>query len=213
MSLSIIKNLMNKLELIKSMIETYIDKQDMLVSTQRFLVEVLETIDVVEEVKPKKERKKKVPVVNEVIPVLDHIQISCDASIKNNPGGPASVGVVIRIPGKDVIKFSKIVPANTNNEAEYDAVYSGLEHIAHLHNGINKEIVVYSDSQLVVNQLTGKFKISEENKSLARRASTIHELARELPVPVRIEWLPRNSTPDLAEANYLAQDALGVPRH
>ena len=137
---------------------------------------------------------------------------SCDASIKNNPGGPASVGAVIRIPDvKEPVLLSREVPANTNNEAEYDAIYEALVYIANLVNKPKHPIIVRSDSQLIVKQLKGEYKT--ENEVLNRKRESIHELAAALPVPVIIEWHPRNSTPDLAEANFAAQDVLGIKRH
>lgn len=218
---------MNKLELIKNMIENYKETQDMLVSTSKFLDEILELC--VEEKKSRKKKDAKLPQITQdntteaglpnrtdtiSIPVdSDYITVSVDASIKNNPGGPASIGAVIRFPGKAAIKLSKFTPAQTNNEAEYDAIYEALNHIVHLKASLNKEIVVYSDSQLVVNQLTGKYKINDESKALKRRAQIIHELAAQLPVAVKVEWRPRNSTDDLRDANYAAQDLLQVPRH
>lgn len=143
------------------------------------------------------------------------IIISCDASIKNNPGGPSSVGVVIRFPdemNQAPMKLSKIVSAKSNNEGEYDAVYEGLVALFNLINKPKYPVIVRSDSKLVVNQLTGEWKINSE--SLQQKAANIHEFCKAVqPVPVIIEWHRRNSTPDLTEANFIAQDKLGVRRH
>jgi ribonuclease HI len=191
-----------RLEAIQNLISDYIASgKDMLMSTQRLLNDILDIIgDKQMDEAPIEEEEQEQKII-----------ISCDASTKTNPGGPAAVGVFIRFPDGKTTSFSKGTPANTNNEAEYDAIYEALLSFANLLNRPKHSIVVRSDSQLVVKQLRGDYKIN--NEILQRKNDSIHELARALPVPVEIEWHPRNSTPDLTEANFLAQDALGVKRH
>lgn len=175
--------------------------RDLLVSTQRLLFEIME---IASGVSPE-DTKEKEEMNEEII-------ISCDASIKKNPGGPASVGVVIRFPdGTPPVYLAKAVPSLTNNEAEYDAVYEGLLSLVNTQNTPTYPVLVKSDSQLVVKQLTNEYEINHE--SLKKRYNSIHALCSKIPVPVRIEWRPRNSTPDLTQANFLAQDLLQVKRH
>ena len=142
------------------------------------------------------------------------IIISCDASITENPGGQVSVGYVIRFPAfmkLEPIKQSKKTPSKSNNEGEYDAIYEALKTLFSLHNRPPCEVEIHSDSKLVVNQLNNEWKINEPK--LQRRYESIHELCSQLPVPVSIQWRRRNSTEDLAEANFIAQDEIGVKRH
>lgn len=141
----------------------------------------------------------------------EKVIVSCDASIKKNPGGPAAVGFVIQDRDKPPIRMAHPTPATTNNQAEYDAVYQALTTYAGLVNNPGCEIEVRSDSQLVVKQLNGEMQCND--KKLEKRRDTILELTKELPVPVKFVWRPRNSTPELESANYLAQDLLDVPRH
>ena len=177
-------------------------KKDMLVSTKDFLLRLKECLTM--EAQP--EEEVTIPVTGE------RIIISCDASIKVNPGGPASVGVVIQNPKqKDLLQFAKATKATTNNQAEYDAVYTGLVSFVNLNNNPGMQIVVRSDSQLVIRQL--KKEIQCQDKQLVKRRDLILELVDQLPVPVIFEWRPRNSTTELELANHLAQDLLGVPRH
>jgi ribonuclease HI len=151
------------------------------------------------------------PDATEFAPKLDHIIVSCDASIKQNPGGPSSVGVVIQLPGEKSLELAQGSPATSNNQAEYDAVYFGLTTLMNTRNNPGCEIEVRSDSQLVIKQLNGEMKCNDEK--LQKRRDLILELTKSLPVPVRFVWRPRNSTPQLELANYLAQDLLDVPRH
>lgn len=144
----------------------------------------------------------------------DTILISCDASITKNPGGIVSIGFVIRFPPEDgvkTIKISKRTPSSTNNEGEYDAIYEALLFLFNTQNRPAHEILIRSDSKLVVKQLLGEWE--NNTPALQRKAEAIHELIAAGPVPVRIEWHKRNSTKDLEQANFLAQDELGIKRH
>jgi len=195
--------------------------KDVLLSTQRLLYTIAELADVPVseeddiEIPIEGENENIFSEQNTEIEVLEKITISCDASIKNNPGGPASVGFVIRFPletGLPPIEMSKAVPSLSNNEAEYDAIYEGLVTLFNIMNKPKYPVIVRSDSKLAVNQLTGAWKIN--NETLKKKAQTIHEFCAAVkPVPVILEWHRRNSTPDLTTANFLAQDRLGVPRH
>lgn len=148
----------------------------------------------------------------------DSLIISCDASIKKNPGGPAAIGVSIYMGTKHIITFARPVNATTNNQAEYDAVYeavSQLERVAPLARAC-VAVQIHSDSQLVVKQITGKYEC--QDPILKRRRDAIvermQEIAKKVQLPpVIITWLPRNSTKGLKEANNAAQDELNVPNH
>jgi len=142
--------------------------------------------------------------------VTEKIIISCDASITKNPGGIASAAYVIAAPGKAKVMGGRKTPSKTINEAEYDAIYEGLQRLA-LEGRVLNPIVVYSDSKLVVSQLSGKWKINLD--TLKNKCQSVHALAAKIGVPVEIRWAPRNSTEDLKNANFHAQDLLGVPRH
>ena len=143
--------------------------------------------------------------------ITNHVIISCDASIKNNPGGPSAIGFVIREPGKKTLKVSNASMATTNNQAEYDAVYEALRTFFNLCNHPGCEVEVRSDSQLVINHLNGEAKC--QDPILEKKRKGIIEFIEALPVPIKFVWKPRNSTKDLQQANYLAQDFLKVPRH
>ncbi len=182
------------------MLNEYLTSADMLVSTKDFLLKLKECLT--EETQLEEEIKTQAP---------PQVIISCDASIKQNPGGPASVGVVIQVPGKKDLEFGRLTPSTTNNQAEYDAVYIGLTTLFDLNNNPGCPVEVRSDSQLVIKQL--KKDIECKDKKLSKRRDLILELAATLPVPVIFEWRPRNSTKELERANHLAQDLLGVSRH
>jgi len=100
--------------------------------------------------------------------MADLITIYCDGGSRGNPG-PAGIGVVIiGIRNKElgIKEYSKFLGNTTNNEAEYQSVIFALKKIKHLIGGEKAEkakIEVRMDSELVVNQLNGKYKIKEKS--------------------------------------------------
>ena len=82
--------------------------------------------------------------------------INTDGS-STQQGGRA--GIVITSPEKDVLKYGvQLKVPITNNEAEYEALLTGLKIARAL--GAEK-IVLKSDSQLVIGQVRGDFKVKE----------------------------------------------------
>ncbi len=79
-----------------------------------------------------------------------------DGGARGNPGKGA-IGVVVRKDGEILTKFSKkIGDYVTNNVAEYEGLIKALELAL---NYTEKEVMCFLDSELVVNQLLGKYKV------------------------------------------------------
>ena len=95
----------------------------------------------------------------------DKIIVYTDGGSRGNPG-PAAIGVVIKNAEGSLIKsFGEAIGNTTNNEAEYRAVIFALQKIKALFGGKkikNLDVLVNMDSELVVRQLTGEYKIEEE---------------------------------------------------
>lgn len=88
-----------------------------------------------------------------------------DGGARGNPG-PAALGVVIQDTKGNLIKrYGEALGKKTNNEAEYEAVISALKKIKALY-GKEKtkkmSIEVRADSEFVVQQLNGEYKVEEE---------------------------------------------------
>ena len=83
----------------------------------------------------------------------------CDGASRLNPGD-ASIGISILLDGKEVHTISKKIGIATNNEAEYQALIDGLNFC--VDNSI-KEIQVFLDSNLVVEQVNKNFKVKAGN--------------------------------------------------
>jgi len=89
-----------------------------------------------------------------------------DGGSRGNPG-PSAIGVVIVDEGGKLIKkYGQTIGEATNNQAEYEAVIFALRKIKALF-GKKKikdlQMEIKSDSELMVSQLKGEFKILEEN--------------------------------------------------
>lgn len=100
-----------------------------------------------------------------------------DGGSRGNPG-KAAIGVAIyNASGVMIKKYGQYLgDPFTNNEAEYHAVISGLKTLLAMPEFISKETMleVRSDSQLLVNQLSGTFKIKQEH--IRAFVVTIHKL-------------------------------------
>lgn len=113
---------------------------------------------------------------------MNALKIYCDGGARGNPGPAAAAFVVVGSQGKILAKKGVFIGRATNNFAEYAAVRLALAWLVQAR--IKKDVKFYLDSQLVVNQMTGKFKIREEN--LKKVAVKIKDLEKRL--TGRITW-------------------------
>ena len=94
--------------------------------------------------------------------MADKIVIYTDGGSRGNPG-PAAIGVYIETLDK---KYAETIGTKTNNEAEYAALIFGLKKIKQLAGKAktkSTEVECFLDSELVVNQMNHKYKLSEEH--------------------------------------------------
>jgi ribonuclease HI len=100
-------------------------------------------------------------------------QANVDGGSRGNPG-PAAYGVVVRDPrGEIVARLKKYIGSNTNNVAEYFGLIAALDYAQN--HGI-RALRVESDSELMVKQLRGQYKVkSEELKPLFERAKKMSQ--------------------------------------
>ncbi len=81
-----------------------------------------------------------------------------DGASSGNPGR-AGAGFVIFSDGKKIFENKIYLGIKTNNEAEYIAAIKCLKSARKM--GF-QNIVLFSDSQLLVNQITGKYKVKND---------------------------------------------------
>jgi len=98
------------------------------------------------------------------------VRLYCDGGARGNPG-PAGAGAVLVAPqGKILGTRSRFLGAATNNVAEYRGVLLGLE-LARSH-GVRR-ICLCLDSELVVRQLTGQYRV--RHPELRRLWTAVHQ--------------------------------------
>lgn len=90
------------------------------------------------------------------------LNIFCDGGSRNNPGHAASAFVAKDQDDKIVKTASCYLGIATNNEAEYGGVILALEWLLTLPKKEPFSVKFYLDSNLVVNQLSGRFKMKSE---------------------------------------------------
>lgn len=85
--------------------------------------------------------------------------IYTDGASRGNPG-PASYGFTVASEkGKLLYEEGKCIGVTTNNVAEYTGVLEVLKFIKKKYDQNNLEIRFYADSKLVIEQLSGRFKV------------------------------------------------------
>jgi ribonuclease HI len=85
--------------------------------------------------------------------------IRTDGAARGNPG-PAGAGWVIETPeGETLAEGCAYLGILTNNQAEYDAL---LHALAEAELDAETELAVYSDSELLVRQLNGQYRVKDE---------------------------------------------------
>jgi len=126
-------------------------------------------------------------------------RINIDGGSRGNPG-PAAYGVIIRDGGGEIVaKLKKYIGRMTNNVAEYYGLIAALDY-AEAH-GV-KAIRIESDSELLVKQMRGQYKVkSEDLRPLFERALKMSKAFESF----RIEHVYREQN---READALANEAL-----
>ncbi len=101
-------------------------------------------------------------------------KVYVDGASRGNPG-PAGIGVALfTMDGKKIAQISRAIGTTTNNAAEYTALIEALKLAKDL--GI-QQLHVLSDSQLMVNQMTGRFKV--KHPQIAEFVAQAQELAKQ----------------------------------
>lgn len=122
-----------------------------------------------------------------------------DRSCKGNPG-PAAIGAVVKI-GNKISQISHYIGHATNNIAEYKALISGLEEARRLK---ASSVEVWLDSELVLNQLLGTYKVRDAH------LIPLHNKAKKLLLSFSDFSLKKASREKNKEAHDLASKAFSL---
>ncbi|HEY9439236.1 MAG TPA: bifunctional RNase H/acid phosphatase [Streptomyces sp.] len=140
------------------------------------------------------------------MPATRQLVVEADGGSRGNPG-PAGYGAVVLDPatGETLAEAAEFLGTTTNNVAEYKGLIAGLTAAKALFPDADVRVRVRMDSKLVVEQMSGRWKIKHPDlKPLAERAAGI------LPASsVTYEWIPRAQN---KHADRLANEAMDAGR-
>ncbi len=102
-------------------------------------------------------------------------RLSTDGGARGNPGPAAYAFVLEAEDGTVLAARGQVIGVATNNVAEYSGLIAGLEQA--VESGVS-ELEVRSDSELMVKQMRGEYRI--KNEALRELAATAGRLARRL---------------------------------
>lgn len=95
-----------------------------------------------------------------------------DGAARNNPG-PAGAGIYLVYNTQPIVEQGFYLGCKTNNQAEYLALLIGLFY-SKKYVPAHEHVCIYSDSQLLVRQLSGEYKI--KNNELKKLVGFVQEL-------------------------------------
>jgi ribonuclease HI len=128
--------------------------------------------------------------------------IFTDGGSRGNPG-PAAYAYVIKRPGQPDIEEMAYLGQSTNNIAEYTGLVKALEHAQELG---GKKLIVNSDSELMVKQMNGQYKVKNEGlRPLYQQASALRKQFES--VVIKHVYREQN-----AQADALCNEAMDNPR-
>ncbi|MFJ6935869.1 bifunctional RNase H/acid phosphatase [Streptomyces sp. NPDC101132] len=131
---------------------------------------------------------------------MRRLVVEADGGSRGNPG-PAGYGAVVIDPvsGETLAERAEYIGVATNNVAEYKGLIAGLTAVREL--APDASVTVRMDSKLVVEQMSGRWKIKHPDmKPLAAAAARILPGAQ-----VAYEWIPRERN---KHADRLANEAM-----
>lgn len=131
------------------------------------------------------------------------IEVFCDGLCEPyNPNGTATYGFVIYENGKKIHENCNVIGSGkgmTNNIAEYTGAIKSLEWLKDKE--LTKDIVIKSDSQLLIRQLNGQYAVRSSN--LQPLFAKVKKLLKSFK-KVKFVWIPREQN---EEADSLSRKA------
>lgn len=139
---------------------------------------------------------------------MSTLQLYCDGGSRSNPG-PSGLGIAgyhISVDGIKECIFEKglFIEDCSNNFAEYLALIQALNYASE---SDYKNVEVYSDSKLIVEQVNGRWKVkSKDLIDLADRAIARIQMMRKEGKQVTLTWIPREKNVHADSLANLAMD-------
>ena len=130
---------------------------------------------------------------------MSKLKIYIDGCSKGNPGKAGAAAVIYDSEGRLIQEASRYLGEATNNVAEYSALLLALEEAANLK---GRQLQVFSDSELMVRQYNGQYKI--KNRTLQKLHIKVRQWVAKFDL-VLLSHIPREEN---READSLANDAV-----
>jgi ribonuclease HI len=100
------------------------------------------------------------------------LSVFIDGASRGNPG-PSSIGIIIRKRKVQISRFNEFLGIMTNNQAEYHALKRALQITQYM----SRNVVIMSDSNLLINQRQNKYKVrNAELRIISREISNLETL-------------------------------------
>lgn len=132
---------------------------------------------------------------------MTELIIEADGGSRGNPGIAGSGALVRNSSGQVIAAVAVPLGKASNNVAEYTGLIEGLKLARSIDD--SAQVEVRMDSKLVVEQMSGRWKIKHEDmRRLAQEAMTILS-----PLQVRYTWIPRAKNGDADRLSNEAMDA------
>jgi ribonuclease HI len=132
--------------------------------------------------------------------VAERILVNVDGGSRGNPGPAAIAAVAQDEAGVVVAERSQLIAEATNNVAEYRALLLGIELAGELG---APEVELVGDSELVVKQVRGEYKVKQEH--LRPLHTKVRDALRELDAEWSMRSVPREQN---VRADELVNEAL-----
>ena len=127
-----------------------------------------------------------------------HFVITADGGSRGNPG-KAAYGAVVYENDQILKEVGASIGIASNNVAEYEGLIAGLKAANEIDS--TATILVKMDSKLVVEQMSGRWKVKHPNmQKLAKQAFASHD-----PTLVTYQWIPREEN---SHADSILNDVL-----
>lgn len=128
-----------------------------------------------------------------------HFVVTADGGARSNPVGPAAYGAVVYENNEVIKELGASIGVASNNVAEYSGLIAGLKAVNEI--DPSATILVKMDSKLVVEQMSGRWKVKHPNmQKLVKEAFAAHE-----PTLVSYQWIPREEN---SHADSILNDVL-----
>lgn len=98
------------------------------------------------------------------------LEVNIDGASRGNPGLSA-IGIIVKQNDMTLIEHYEYLGIRTNNQAEYESLRRALE----ICSKMDKEITIFSDSELLINQRNSKYKLRNQDLKVISRDISLLE--------------------------------------